>query len=153
MIHHPAVLGPKLLFAIVAIIVLVVLHGSLPPDQFRVAVLVAIALFLVFSVGVWAIALKLLSNPESRVAKGMILSEVQQKEAGYHASKSEFVSRVGQRGKALSTLRPSGVALFEGKRVQVVTRGEYIDGGATIEVVEKDGPHVVVQAVEDAPDR
>lgn len=53
---------------------------------------------------------------------------------------------VGVVGKALSTLRPAGIAELAGRRVDVVTSGEFIDAGAAIEVIEEAGSRVVVRA-------
>lgn len=51
------------------------------------------------------------------------------------------------RGKALSDLRPGGFALIDGARVDVVTRGDVIPAGATIEVVRDEGYRRVVRQV------
>jgi len=48
-------------------------------------------------------------------------------------------------GIALTDLRPSGVADIAGKRVDVVTEGDYIARGETIEVVRDDGYRRVVR--------
>ncbi|MFH0795284.1 MAG: NfeD family protein [bacterium] len=52
---------------------------------------------------------------------------------------------VGRRGTALTELRPAGIANIDGKRVDVVTEGNFIPRGATIRVFEVSGNRVVVQ--------
>ena len=52
-----------------------------------------------------------------------------------------------QTGTALTTLRPSGTALINGKRVDVVTEGGLIERGTAIRVVAVEGLRVVVRAV------
>jgi len=54
---------------------------------------------------------------------------------------------VGQSGTALTTLRPSGTAIINGKRVDVVTEGPFIERGAAVEVVAVEGMRVVVRTV------
>lgn len=54
---------------------------------------------------------------------------------------------VGAEGVAETVLRPSGFALFDGKRVDVVTRGENVEAGSMIRVVEVEGNRVVVTKV------
>jgi membrane-bound serine protease (ClpP class) len=54
---------------------------------------------------------------------------------------------LGKRGTTTSPLRPAGVADFEGERVDVVSRGEYIEAGEPIEVVRIDGNRIVVRRV------
>jgi membrane-bound serine protease (ClpP class) len=54
---------------------------------------------------------------------------------------------LGARGTAASPLRPAGIASLEGRRVDVVSEGEYIDPGAPIEVVRVEGNRIVVREV------
>jgi membrane-bound serine protease (ClpP class) len=51
---------------------------------------------------------------------------------------------LGATGVAETLLRPAGVANFEGRRVDVVSRGEAIEAGARVEVIELAGNRVVV---------
>ncbi|MEQ8762377.1 MAG: NfeD family protein [Planctomycetota bacterium] len=53
----------------------------------------------------------------------------------------------GQRGVTVNMLRPSGTAEILGERVDVITRGEMVDGGTEIEVVEISGNRVIVASV------
>jgi membrane-bound serine protease (ClpP class) len=57
-------------------------------------------------------------------------------------------SLVGKRGRALSDLRPGGFARIDGKRVDVVTQGDYIREGDLIEVVADDRYRRVVMLIE-----
>jgi len=52
---------------------------------------------------------------------------------------------VGKEGEAISTLRPSGVALIEGRRRAVITRGEMLDKGTRVRVIEVSGGRIVVK--------
>ena len=58
----------------------------------------------------------------------------------------ENTGLLSQVGTAFSTLRPSGKAHINGKLVDVVSSGEFIDPGTPIEVVEVAGNRVVVRA-------
>lgn len=51
---------------------------------------------------------------------------------------------VGASGTAETNCRPSGVGRLQGRRVSVVTRGEFIAKGEPIQVVEVQGNRVVV---------
>ncbi|HET6204289.1 MAG TPA: NfeD family protein [Planctomycetota bacterium] len=55
----------------------------------------------------------------------------------------------GKEGVALSPLRPAGVAMIDGRRVDVVTRGEFLDPGALVRVLEFSGNRVVVASAGD----
>ena len=50
----------------------------------------------------------------------------------------------GSRGVVEATLRPAGSARIDGRRVDVVSRGEVIDAGDEVVVVEVSGNRVVV---------
>ena len=50
-------------------------------------------------------------------------------------------------GVAITQLRPSGAAVFNGKRVDVITEGELIDRGVSVKVIEIEGARVVVREV------
>jgi membrane-bound serine protease (ClpP class) len=52
-----------------------------------------------------------------------------------------------QTGVAFTPLRPSGTALINGKRVDVVTEGSMIERGTPIRVVGVEGSRVVVRSV------
>ena len=56
-------------------------------------------------------------------------------------------SLAGATGVALSDLRPSGIAAVGGRRVDVVTAGDYVGAGEPIEVVRDDGYRRVVRRV------
>ncbi len=65
-------------------------------------------------------------------------------EEGY-VSRAEKKELQGEVGRALTPLRPSGIAELEGRRVDVVTEGDFIEKGAEIEVLSSKGSRVVVR--------
>jgi membrane-bound serine protease (ClpP class) len=69
-------------------------------------------------------------------------------EAIVRSTDEERPSLVGLRGRALSDLRPGGFARIDGKRVDVVTQGDYITRGDVIEVVADDQYRRVVVLIE-----
>lgn len=54
---------------------------------------------------------------------------------------------VGQAGVAHTGLRPSGVAIIGGQRVDVVTEGALIERGEAVKVIAVEGMRVVVRKV------
>ncbi len=52
---------------------------------------------------------------------------------------------LGKQGVALTDMRPAGTAKIEGERVDVVTRGDYIEKGDAVEVSRVEGGRVVVK--------
>jgi membrane-bound ClpP family serine protease len=59
---------------------------------------------------------------------------------GLHAS-----LQVGQKGKALSALRPVGKAEFEGKTYEVRTIGAYADRGVELEIIKLEPDRIIVE--------
>ncbi len=57
---------------------------------------------------------------------------------------------LGHEGRVDSLLRPAGTATIDGRRVDVVTRGEAIEAGTRVRVIEIEGNRVVVATVESA---
>lgn len=57
------------------------------------------------------------------------------------------LARVGDVGEAAGPLHPAGKARFGSQLVDVVTQGEYLEGGAQVEVIERRGNRVVVRAL------
>ena len=55
---------------------------------------------------------------------------------------------LGAEGRALTTLRPAGVALLRNERCDVITEGEYISAGEAVRVVRVEGRKVVVRRTE-----
>lgn len=63
-----------------------------------------------------------------------------------HGSAPETDTRwLGKQGRALSVLRPAGIAEIEGARVDVVAEGELIEADTPIEVMRVDGNRIVVR--------
>jgi membrane-bound serine protease (ClpP class) len=79
--------------------------------------------------------------PESRVAR-LYTSKGAVGDIG-----TERPELVGQSGVAHTALRPSGVAVIGGQRVDVVTEGALIERGANVRVIAVEGARVVVQQV------
>lgn len=82
----------------------------------------------------------------TRFYKRVALTDTQDSTKGYT---SNFVqdSMKGKRGVAQTVLRPSGKVLIDEKMYDAFTRGEYIEKGTTIEVVEHETTSLKVKQV------
>lgn len=58
----------------------------------------------------------------------------------------------GRYGKTVSALRPSGVAEFDGRRVDTISEGEMIDPGQWVRCIEVRAGRVIVRQVDRPPD-
>jgi membrane-bound serine protease (ClpP class) len=52
----------------------------------------------------------------------------------------------------VTPLRPAGTADFDGERIPVVTEGDHVTAGRTVEVVAVEGNRIVVRPVGPDPD-
>jgi hypothetical protein len=64
---------------------------------------------------------------------------------------AELEQLVGRFGRTVSTLRPSGVTDFDGRRVDTITEGMMIEPGQWVRCIAVQGSRVVVRPV-DKPD-
>jgi membrane-bound serine protease (ClpP class) len=98
-------------------------------------------LMIVVGAGIVGTILYVKYFPESRAAQ-LFVSKRAIGEIG-----ANNPSLVNQTGEALTKLRPSGTAVINGKRVDVVSEGAFIESGQTVKVVAVEGLRVVVRAV------
>jgi membrane-bound serine protease (ClpP class) len=78
--------------------------------------------------------------PKSRMGKTLSLQE---STASYKSHLKDDIP-VGTVGEAISILRPSGIAKIDGRRVDVVADGEWIEAGTSIKVSSTSSGHVSV---------
>lgn len=76
----------------------------------------------------------------------LILTAAESRDAGYQVGVAEEKSfAIGDRGEALSTLRPSGRARIGDATVDVVAQGDFIEKGESVRIHEIKGNRVVVR--------
>ncbi|HET9916940.1 MAG TPA: NfeD family protein [Candidatus Binatia bacterium] len=64
---------------------------------------------------------------------------------GYASAPESDSKWLGKKGTSHSPLRPAGIAVIDGERVDVVSDGEFIDAGISIVVTRVDGNRIVVR--------
>lgn len=80
--------------------------------------------------------------------KKIVLSSATTTEEGYVANVTRD-DLLGKVGMALTPLRPSGTAIIENERLDVVSEGSYIEKDKQIKVVYASGAKIVVREVKD----
>lgn len=75
----------------------------------------------------------------------IILGTKQAKSDGYVAVINDKSELVGTEGKAVTTLRPAGVAVIGEKRLDVLAEGEFIPCGSNIVVSRVEGNKIIVK--------
>lgn len=88
--------------------------------------------------------------PRTPVHGMLVLEEAQNQDAGYVVqTEAQCEEAIGQRGVALSMLRPAGRGRFGDKTLSVVTHAEFIEKGTPIKIVQVDGNRYVVDKLEE----
>lgn len=80
--------------------------------------------------------------PRSPAGRRLILQQNGKEWQGYD---SDNHALLGARGTSHSPLRPAGIAVIDGHRIDVVTRGDMIAAGRPVEVIEVEGNRIVVK--------
>jgi membrane-bound serine protease (ClpP class) len=105
--------------------------------------LAIIQLGLTFFVTAVAILILLKYLPKTEMWNKLILKEQVAAKSGY-AAKPAFEHLVGSEGIAFTDLRPSGTAVINGNRIDVVTEGDFIKNGSSVIVKSVEGSKIVV---------
>ena len=95
-------------------------------------VILLVAIILMF------IAYKVLSSVKSPLILTESLNEEKPNE--------KLAFFVGKEGIAITPLRPSGTLEFEGVRLDVITRGEFVEKGSIVIIEEIQGKKIIVKA-------
>jgi len=86
--------------------------------------------------------------PTTPVGKRVLLENPTGAAADAFAAESaKLAELVGQRGVAVTTLRPAGSIEIGGRRIDALAESEVIDTGATVEVLRVSGLKVFVKSV------
>lgn len=94
-----------------------------------------------------ALTLSMRSAAKGRLSRsGMILHATEDAEAGYVASDDMQVF-LGREGEAVSALRPSGIAVLDDVRLNVISDGDYIPAGTKVQVTRVEGSRVLVRPI------
>lgn len=88
------------------------------------------------------VGLKLLAKSPATLRKTL------SREDGVTSQSSELDKYIGMEGTAITDLRPAGTAIINEKRVDVVSRGEYLDKDSEIVVSTITGNQIIVRKKE-----
>ena len=107
-----------------------------------IGALAALGIALVIAVGLFLLIVSRL--PSSRLWNKIVLQKSSRTEEGY-VSAAERTELVGKTGEVLTELRPSGTARIDGRPVDVISEGAFIQKGKSIVVLSVNGSRVVVR--------
>ena len=123
---------------IVAIALTWVNHGPVAALGLTIIVLSLIAI---------AISMSLRSATRGRLSRSkIILKERESNEAGYRSAEDMQVF-LGKEGETTTVCRPTGMAEFDGVKLNVVSEGEFLPAGTRIRIVQVEGSRIVVRVI------
>ena len=123
---------------IVAIALTWVNHGPVAALGLTIIVLSLIAI---------AISMSLRSATKGRLSRSkIILKERESNEAGYRSAEDMQVF-LGKEGETTTVCRPTGMAEFDGVKLNVVSEGEFLPAGTRIRIVQVEGSRIVVRVI------
>lgn len=105
--------------------------------------IISLTVALVGSIILLGLALKYLGK--RGLWSRLVLGIKQDKETGYNAPAQDLNQFLGQTGRTITPLRPAGAVEIAGRRVDVVTEGDFIPVNALVLVVLVEGTRVVVR--------
>lgn len=119
--------------AIVAAVALAFRESNQVGVRFLVATVVLVPAMILLGLKVF---------PQSPIGKRMVASGLSFESQA--STDRRDLDLVGTEGVVEADCRPAGMARLRGRRVDVVTRGEWIEAGERVKVVEVGGNRVVV---------
>lgn len=111
------------------------------PDTKQIFVSIVFA-FIISCIIIYLLLRYIIKTP---ISSTIILETKQEKSKGYIASHKNIQEFLGKKGISLTPLRPSGLAMFDGKKLDVLSDGEFISKGEKIEVVKVEGNKIIVK--------
>jgi membrane-bound serine protease (ClpP class) len=105
--------------------------------------LARVAISILLAIGGAFVLFRML--PGLPFGRGLVLETGMAADRGYVSATENDRHWVGRTGTSLSPLHPAGIADIEGSRLDVVSDGDFIDAGSTVEVTRVDGNRIVVR--------
>ncbi len=120
------------------------LISDFPLVNWEMIQMATIQLAVAFILAIIVIYLLLKNLPKTQIWNKLVLQRNIDAGSGY-TSDVKLKELLGKKGKALTDLRPSGTAIIENSRIDVVTGGEYITKGTKVVVIDEEGSKIVVE--------
>ncbi len=104
-------------------------------------------LLIILSVLAIAISISLRSVTNGKLSKSrIILRETESNEAGYRSTQDTEIF-LGKEGVTTTVLRPTGMAEFDGLKLNVISEGEFIPAGSRVRIVRVEGSRILVHII------
>lgn len=102
---------------------------------------------IILSILAIAISMSLRSAANGKLSRSkLVLNDTESNEAGYRSTEDLEVF-LGKEGVTTTVLRPTGMAEFDGVRLNVVSEGEFIQSGTQVQIVRVEGSRILVRTI------
>lgn len=102
---------------------------------------------IILSILAIAISMSLRSAANGKLSRSkLVLNDTESNEAGYRSAEDLEVF-LGKEGVTTTVLRPTGMAEFDGVRLNVVSEGEFIQSGTQVQIVRVEGSRILVRTI------
>lgn len=108
--------------------------------------IIAITLLVIILGMIWLVR----SLQKGKLSKSFLVLNAQSDGESVPEISNAKQSLIGKSGVTITPLRPSGMAEIEGKRVDVLTAGAFIERGRTVVVIKAEGMHILVKEEADS---
>ena len=133
--------APGLVGIVLEVITLVLTwnaHGPMATLGLLLIILAALAI---------AVSTSLRSLSKGKLGKSkIVLNETESNEAGYRSAEDMQIF-VGREGTTSTVLRPTGIADFDGVRMNVSSEGDFINAGTKVRIISVEGQKIIVRTV------
>lgn len=136
----PCVLG---LMCLVAVIVMQLGWGSPTVALY----IIAIALLII----ILGIILVIRSLQRGKLSRSFLVLDESIEGESTDLTPDCATALVGSMGETVTALRPAGIAEIDGKRLDVMTTGAFVQKGRTVRVTNVEGLHILVEECEALP--
>lgn len=102
---------------------------------------------IILSIIAIAISISLRSATKGKLSRSqIILNDVESAEAGYRSSEDMNIF-LGREGTATTVLRPTGMADFDGVKLNVMSEGEFVPAGTKVQIVQVEGSRIIIKTI------
>ena len=123
--------------------VLLIIGILLTAKSFMDALILIVIIMAVLGI---ALTLVLQSAAKGKLNKSLVLNDTLDKASGYIGTE-DLDYFLGREGIAVTNMRPSGIADFDGVKLDVVTDGEFLKKEVKVKVIKVQGRRIVVKSM------
>jgi len=135
---HPGLAAPGI-FGSILLILGVVLSAKTPMDALILIIIILAILGIALTIVIHSVT-------KGHLSKVLILSETSKRESERQIL-DDLVYFIDKECTSITPLRPSGIADFNGVRLDVISTGEFIEKDKKLIILKVDGKKIVVKEV------